>query len=162
MSEERHGSGTIRNLALLALGLGATAIIAVSCGSLPRGNGLSWDTTGTVEGNQTERLRITEGNQTERLRIEEGENTKRTWAIVVGLGAILSTAAYIAKKTLERPAPVVQPAQLPAPPPEIYIVLAQLGSEWQAEYDADLRQWVVANDTHWGTVEDAKRLLPGG
>lgn len=150
-------AGTILGGVLLALVLA----VAVSMTGLPAidAGSLSWDTSATDMRQQTERLRIQEEQTTERLRIEENADTQRTWALVIGLVAVVGTAAagaaYIASQHAQRPV-VVQPPQLPAPPQEIIILLPHLPG-YQAEIIDG--EWAIANEREWMRPDDARRLI---
>lgn len=147
-------AGTILGGVLLALVLA----VAVSMTGLPAidAGSLSWDTSATDMRQQTERLRIQEEQTTERLRIEENADTQRTWALVIGLVAVVGTAAagaaYIARQHAQRPV-VVQP-QLP--PVEVRVLLPHLPG-----YRAEIidGEWAVANDAEWMRPDDARRLI---
>jgi len=158
---ESHGSSTLNSLMLILLVVGLAALLVGACGSLPQGNGVSWDSTAELQRNETARLRIVEEEATARLRIAQNADTQRTWALVLGAVAIIGTvgaaAVFITRTVAQRPT-VVQPPPHLLPPPQVRVIVAQLPG-----YAAEIidGEWVVANEREWMTIDDASRLLTG-
>ena len=159
MSDSQHGSSTINTLMILIVVAGLAALLIGACGSLPQGNGVSWDSTAELQRNETARLRIIEEEQTARLRIAQNADTQRTWALIVGAVAIIGTVGavvvLITRAAAQRPV-IVQPPPHLLPPPRVTVILRQLPG-YQAEIVDG--QWIVANEREWMTIDDASRLL---
>lgn len=157
---ESHGSNTINTLMMLIVVAGLAALLIGACGSLPQGNGVSWDSTAELQRNETARLRIVEEEATARLRIQQNADTQRTWALIIGavaiVGAVGAVVVLITRAAAQRPVVVQAPPPPQLLPPQIHLILAQLPG-----YSADVidGEWVVANEREWMTIEDANRLL---
>ena len=91
--EESHGSGTVRTLSLIVLTLALVAMITLSCGSHPQGNGITWDNTAEIERNRTQQVEIVETNQTERTRIAADKEKSIAWANAMRDGFIVGVIA---------------------------------------------------------------------
>ena len=150
--EGSHGSGTVRTLSLIVLTLALVAMITLSCGSHPQGNGITWDNTVAVEQEQTKRHEITEDNQTERERINADERTSTQWAITLrwlGVAAAAGVGVWAWSRRPHRPVPQQVIALLPSFPGHI------------AEFSPVEREWTIVEPTtgEYYTVTDARRLL---
>lgn len=157
---ESHGSNTLNTLMILIVVAGLAALLIGACGTLPQGNGVTWDSTAEIQRNETARLRIVEEEATARLRIQQNADTQRTWALIIGAVAIIGTVGtvvvLITRAAAQRPVVVQAPPPRLLPPEPVRVIVAQLPG-----WDADIidGQWVVANDREWMTIEDASRLL---
>lgn len=157
---ESHGSNTINTLMILIVVAGLAALLIGACGTLPQGNGVTWDSTAEIQRNETARLRIVEEEATARLRIQQNADTQRTWALIIGAVAIIGTVGavvvLITRAAAQRPVVVQAPPPRLLPPEPVRVIVAQLPG-----WDADIidGQWVVANEREWMTIEDASRLL---
>ncbi len=157
---ESHGSNTLNTLMILIVVAGLAALLIGACGTLPQGNGVTWDSTAEIQRNETTRLRIVEEEATARLRIQQNADTQRTWALIIGAVAIIGTVGtvvvLITRAAAQRPVVVQAPPPRLLPPEPVRVIVAQLPG-----WDADIidGQWVVANEREWMTIEDASRLL---
>lgn len=157
---ESHGSNTLNTLMILIVVAGLAALLIGACGTLPQGNGVTWDSTAEIQRNETARLRIVEEEATARLRIQQNADTQRTWALIIGAVAIIGTVGavvvLITRAAAQRPVVVKAPPSRLLPPEPVRVIVAQLPG-----WDADIidGQWVVANEREWMTIEDASRLL---
>jgi len=157
---ESHGSNTLNTLMILIVVAGLAALLIGACGTLPQGNGVTWDSTAEIQRNETARLRIVEEEATARLRIQQNADTQRTWALIIGAVAIIGTVGtvvvLITRAAAQRPVVVQAPPPRLLPPEPVRVIVAQLPG-----WDADIidGQWVVANEREWMTIEDASRLL---
>lgn len=161
MSSEGSGDGLTKFM-LLILAVAIVAVAIASCRSLPVGNGVTWDSTGETERNQTERLRIQQQNETERLRIAESADTQRTWAIALASVAVIGGAIYgtvqLAKYNASRKqAQSVVIYQIPAHVAQAAAMLPP-GDGYRPEYENG--EWRLVSDRRrdWMTVEDVRRL----
>ena len=157
---ESHGSNTLNTLMILIVVAGLAALLIGACGTLPQGNGVTWDSTAEIQRNETTRLRIVEEEATARLRIQQNADTQRTWALIIGAVAIIGTVGtvvvLITRAAAQRPVVVQAPPPRLLPPEPVRVIVAQLPG-WDAVIIDG--QWVVANEREWMTIEDASRLL---
>ena len=160
MSDSQHGSSTINTLMIIIVVAGLAALLIGACGSLPQGNGVSWDSTAELQRNETARLRIIEEEQTARLRIAQNADTQRTWAIALAsvavIGASVAGVVMIARTQAQRqPATIVY--QIPAHVAEAARRLPAQDAYRPEQVDG---QWLLISDKRndWMTVDDAHRL----
>ena len=133
---ESHGSNTLNTLMILIVVAGLAALLIGACGTLPQGNGVTWDSTAEIQRNETTRLRIVEEEATARLRIQQNADTQRTWALIIGAVAIIGTVGtvvvLITRAAAQRPVVVQAPPPRLLPPEPVRVIVAQLPG-WDAD-----------------------------